>query len=69
MRRRDLFLGMMLTAPAADSQDIRASEWDASFREFLKQMNRFIETLNDGMFDRKQWLRCKAAWKRLEEFK
>lgn len=41
-------------------------DWDRHFRAFIKQLNRFLESLNDGINDRKQWKRVEEAWKELE---
>lgn len=54
------FAGAVARAGAAD-------DWTPRFREFVKQLNRFIETSNDGILDAKQWKRVEAAWEKLEK--
>jgi hypothetical protein len=67
--RRALFAAMLAAAiaPAAAAQS--GSNWDDNFRAFIKQLNRFIDSMEDGLFDAKQWKKCQDAWRKLDDRK
>lgn len=68
MNRRTLLLAALATAAAAEAQNSADTDpaWNQNFRAFIKALNRFIESSNDGFFDSKQWKRVRAAWKDLD---
>lgn len=63
---RRAFLGTAFAAMALAQSASQSSQWTSKFRAFVKQLNRFIESLNDDMFDAKQWKRVGQAWRDLE---
>jgi len=67
MKRRALLVAAIAGAAAqAQSGDERDLTWQQNFRSFVKQLNRFIEQSNDGIFDAKQWKRVRSAWHDLD---
>ncbi len=65
-RRALLFAAFAGATARAQSIEERDLTWQQNFRAFIKQLNRFIETSNDGIFDAKQWKRVRAAWHDLD---
>jgi hypothetical protein len=66
VKARRVFLlaaAAQIAAVAAPRED---PQWDAHFRAYIKQLNRFIESLDDGVFDAKQWKRVQDAWRDLD---
>ena len=41
-------------------------DWEPKFHRFVKQLNLFIISLNDGVFDSKQWKHVEQAWAEME---
>ncbi len=58
---------VVATATAKAASKLDGLEWNANFRQFIKQFNRFLEALNDGVFDAKGWKRVQQAWKDLDK--
>ena len=56
----------MAVCAAAAEANPGQTEWTANFHAFIKQLNRFIEAQNEGVFDAKQWKRVEEAWEALE---
>jgi hypothetical protein len=63
-----MFLGAALAGAVARAanDDTMDDAWVRKFRAFVKQLNRFIEESNDGIFDAKQWKRVREAWSELD---
>jgi hypothetical protein len=68
MMRRALLLAAITTAASAEAQNSADADlaWNQNFRAFIKALNHFIESSNDGFFDAKQWKRVRAAWHDLD---
>ena len=67
MKRRALLFAA-LAAAAADAQNSADPDpaWNQNFRAFIKALNHFIESSNEGFFDAKQWKRVRATWHDLD---
>jgi hypothetical protein len=63
---RRALLGMMAMC-ATQADPAEPKDWGIHFRAFLKQLNRFIEAQNDGIFDVKQWKRVEESWAELKQ--
>jgi hypothetical protein len=64
---RRAFLGAALASALASGGGHDDQEWDRKFRAFVKEINRFLEPWNEGIFDEKQWKRVRAAWLTLDD--
>lgn len=59
-----LAAGLSNIAPARAATDDPA--WIAKFKALIEQTNRFIDSLNGGIFDERQWKRVRGAWRDLD---
>lgn len=68
MTRRKCF-GLVL-APVAASRICQTEagddEWMRHFRDFVKQFNTFVESLNEGRFDVTTWEKMRLDWTKLQ---
>jgi hypothetical protein len=62
-RRGAMLLAVSAVAMAAKHDD---ADWSRNFRTFIKQLNRYLESMNDGINGVKQWARVRQAWKELD---
>ncbi len=67
MTRRSIF-ALVLASEAATSAHGRIgdAEWMASFREFIKAFNDFVEALDDNKLDLSKWERMRKTFHILE---
>ena len=66
LKRRALLFAVLAGAARSQDPQERDPTWQKNFHAFIKQLNRFIEQSNDGIFDAKQWRRVREAWRDLD---